>query len=138
MPQVTLTYTFASEQEALDFLAGRNPEKGDKPAGKSAQKAEKPAASSPSAAPSPAPAAAASATPPAASPAPAEAKPVAYADSGLPALIKEAVGRDREGVVALLKRYGAAKGDQLKPEQFDAFKAEIVTVGVKKDEGDLA
>ena len=132
MPQVTLTYTFASEQEALDFLAGRNPEKGDKPAGKSAPKAEA-AASSPSADKKEPAKTAAPAKDPA--PAPAEGKPVAYADSGLPALIKEAVGRDREGVVALLKKFGAAKGDQLKPEQFEAFRAEIVTVGAG---GDLA
>lgn len=129
MPQVTLSLTFASEQEALDFLAGRNPEKGDKPAGKSAQKAEA-AASSPSADKKEPAKTAAPAKDPAADP-----KPVAYADSGLPALIKEAVGRDREGVIALLKKYGAAKGDQLKPDQFDAFKAEIVKVGV---DGDLA
>lgn len=129
MPQVTLTYTFDNEVEALKFLQ-RDPD-GAKP-GKPAQKGAT-AGSPPSAAPSPAPAAAAPATPPTASPAPAEAKPVAYADSGLPALIKEAVGRDREGVIALLKKYGAAKGDQLKPEQFDAFKAEIVKVGVSED-----
>lgn len=128
MPQVTLSLTFASEQEALDFLAGRNPEKGDKPAGKPAPKAAD--AGSPPSADKKEPAKTAA---PAKDPAPAEAKPVAYADSGLPALIKEAVGRDREGVIALLKKYGAAKGDQLKPEQFDAFKAEIVKVGVSED-----
>lgn len=128
MPQVTLTYTFASEQEALDFLAGRNPEKGDKPAGKSAPK-EAAAASSPSAdKKEPAKTAA-----PAKDPAPAEAKPVAYADSGLPMMIKDAVGRDREGVVALLKEFGVSKGGDLKPEQFDAFKAKIVKVGVSDD-----
>lgn len=126
MTQVTLTYTFASEQEALDFLAGRSPQKDKAPAPKPAPKAET-AGSPPSAASTPSPAPAAPAA------APAEPKPVAYADSGLPALIKDAVGRDRQGVIDLLKKFGAAKGDQLKPEQFDAFKAEIVKVGV----GDL-
>lgn len=136
MPQVTLTYTFASEQEALDFLAGRNPEKGDKPAGKPAPKAAD-AGSPPSAGKKDAEKTAAPATPPAASPAPAPAEAAApkYEDSGLPLLIKEAVTRDRAGVIALLKEFGAASGKELKPEQFDAFKTKIVKVGV---DGDLA
>lgn len=141
MPQVTLTYTFATEQEALAFLAGSEKTAG-KPAPTEANAASEPSAEKrgpgrprkDAAAPATEPSPAASPSPePSPAPAPAEAKAPTYAESGLPDLIKAAVGRDRDGVVALLKKYGAAKGDQLKPDQFDAFKAEIVKVGVSDD-----
>ena len=74
---------------------------------------------------------------PAASPASAEPKaeaaekPAAKADaptyekSGLPEKIKTAVGKDKAGVVALLKEFGVSKGPELKPEQFAAFGEKI-------------
>lgn len=72
---------------------------------------------------------------PAASPAPAESKADAaekpkadtptYEKSGLPEKIKNAVGKDKAGVVALLKEFGVSKGPELKPEQFAAFGEKI-------------
>ncbi len=72
---------------------------------------------------------------PAASPAPAESKADAaekpkadvptYEKSGLPEKIKTAVGKDKAGVVALLKEFGVSKGPELKPEQFAAFGEKI-------------
>ena len=71
----------------------------------------------------------------AASPAPAESKAAAaepakadvptYEKSGLPEKIKAAVGKDKAGVVALLKEFGVSKGPELKPEQFAAFGEKI-------------
>ena len=71
----------------------------------------------------------------AASPAPAESKADAaekpkadvptYEKSGLPEKIKTAVGKDKAGVVALLKEFGVTKGPELKPEQFAAFGEKI-------------
>lgn len=71
----------------------------------------------------------------AASPAPAESKADAaekpkadvptYEKSGLPEKIKTAVGKDKAGVVALLKEFGVSKGPELKPEQFAAFGEKI-------------
>jgi len=74
---------------------------------------------------------------PAASPSPAEPKADAaektapkadaptYEKSGLPEKIKAAVGKDKAGVVALLKEFGVSKGPELKPEQFAAFGEKI-------------
>ena len=74
---------------------------------------------------------------PAASPAPAEPKADAaekatpkadaptYEKSGLPEKIKAAVGKDKAGVVALLKEFGVSKGPELKPDQFAAFGEKI-------------
>lgn len=74
---------------------------------------------------------------PAASPSPAEPKADAaekatpkadaptYEKSGLPEKIKAAVGKDKAGVVALLKEFGVAKGPELKPDQFAAFGEKI-------------
>lgn len=74
---------------------------------------------------------------PAASPASAEPKADAaekatpkadaptYEKSGLPEKIKAAVGKDKAGVVALLKEFGVSKGPELKPEQFAAFGEKI-------------
>ena len=74
---------------------------------------------------------------PAASPSPAEPKADAaekatpkadaptYEKSGLPEKIKAAVGKDKAGVVALLKEFGVTKGPELKPEQFAAFGEKI-------------
>jgi len=74
---------------------------------------------------------------PAASPSPAEPKADAaekatpkadaptYEKSGLPEKIKAAVGKDKAGVVALLKEFGVSKGPELKPDQFAAFGEKI-------------
>ena len=74
---------------------------------------------------------------PAASPSPAEPKADAaektapkadaptYEKSGLPEKIKTAVGKDKAGVVALLKEFGVSKGPELKPDQFVAFGEKI-------------
>ena len=74
---------------------------------------------------------------PAASPSPAEPKADAaektapkadaptYEKSGLPEKIKAAVGKDKAGVVALLKEFGVSKGPELKPDQFVAFGEKI-------------
>lgn len=74
---------------------------------------------------------------PAASPSPAEPKADAaekatpkadaptYEKSGLPEKIKTAVGKDKAGVVALLKEFGVSKGPELKPDQFAAFGEKI-------------
>ena len=141
MPQVTLTYTFATEQEALAFLAGSEKTAG-KPAPTEANAASEPSAEKrgpgrprkDAAAPATEPSPVASPSPePSPAPAPAEAKAPTYAESGPPHPTQAAARRAREGLAALLKKYGAAKGDQLKPDQFDAFKAEIVKVGVSDD-----
>lgn len=48
-----------------------------------------------------------------------------YEKSGLPEKIKAAVGKDKAGVVALLKEFGVSKGPELKPDQFAAFGEKI-------------
>lgn len=55
---------------------------------------------------------------PKADPAPA---PVPYEKSGLPEKIAAAAKKDRAGIIALLEKFGAKKGAELKPEQFVEF-----------------
>jgi len=141
---VELKLVFASVQEAANALARLNavpPAAASGPA--SPAQAATPAKDTPKtkeSAGSPASSSAAAA----ASPAPAEPKAAAaekpadaptYEKSGLPEKIKQAVGKDKAGVIALLKEFGVAKGPELKPEQFAAFGEKIdALIGA----GDLA
>lgn len=141
---VELKLVFASVQEAANALAklgapttaapaAAKPEPAATPA-KGITKPIQDAAGSP----------ASSSAAPAASPASAESKAAAaekpadaptYEKSGLPEKIKQAVGKDKAGVIALLKEFGVAKGPELKPEQFAAFGEKIdALIGA----GDLA
>lgn len=131
---VELKLVFASVQEAANALARLNavpPAAASGPA--SPAQAATPAKDTPKtkeSAGSPASSSAAAA----ASPASAEPKAAAaekpadtptYEKSGLPEKIKTAVGKDKAGVVALLKEFGVSKGPELKPEQFAAFGEKI-------------
>lgn len=131
---VELKLVFASVQEAADALAKLGapttaaptpaaPEKAATPkAEPEKESAGAPASSSAAAAASPAPAESkADATE---KPAPKADAPT-YEKSGLPEKIKNAVGKDKAGVVALLKEFGVSKGPELKPEQFAAFGEKI-------------
>lgn len=129
---VELKLVFASVQEAANALAKLGapttaaptpaaPEKAASPKAEAKKESAGTQASSSAAA--------------AASPAPAESKADAaekpkadvptYEKSGLPEKIKTAVGKDKAGVVALLKEFGVSKGPELKPEQFAAFGEKI-------------
>lgn len=113
---VKIELTFASIDEATAFLAGKT---GAKAPAAAPAASPKPKAETTAAAPAPAPAA--------------DTKPsadtaqtvVPYEKSGLPEKIAACVKSDRAGVVALLKEFGAAKGSELKPEQFAAFGEKI-------------
>ena len=115
---VKIELTFASIDEATAFLAGKTSAPAATPAASPKPKAETTAKERP-AAPAPAPAAA---TEPSAATAPTA---VPYEKSGLPEKIAACVKSDRAGVVALLKEFGAAKGSELKPDQFAAFGEKI-------------
>lgn len=116
---VKIELTFASIDEATAFLAGKASPKTDTPAKPDPKpKAETTAKERP-AAPAPAPAAD---TKPSADTA---QTAVPYEKSGLPEKIAACVKSDRAGVVALLKEFGAAKGSELKPDQFAAFGEKI-------------
>lgn len=128
--QVTVTLTFGSEAEAAAYLGGSKPTAADAPTpGKPGRpaKADKPADTPPSASPAaaaPAPAP----TEPAASPTPAAAAAsdaVPYEKSGIPELVQKGAAKDRPGVIALLAKFGAKKGPELKAADYAAFKAEI-------------
>ena len=129
---VELKLVFASAQEAANALAklGAPTTAAPAPAATTEKPAvktkETPAAGTSKDSSSAAPAAAPS---PAAAPAPAaepaKAETPTYEKSGLPEKIKTAVGKDKAGVIALLKEFGVAKGPELKPEQFAAFGEKI-------------
>ena len=114
---VKIELTFASIDEATAFLAGKTSAPAATPAASPKPKAETTAKKEPAAAATPA----------------ADTKPsadtaqtaVPYEKSGLPEKIAACVKSDRAGVVALLKEFGAAKGSELKPEQFAAFGEKI-------------
>ena len=142
---VELKLVFASVQEAANALARLNavpPAAASGPA--SPAQAATPAAPKEAKAKEPAGTPASSSAAPADSPASAEPKAAAaekpadtptYEKSGLPEKIKQAVGKDKAGVIALLKEFGVAKGPELKPEQFAAFGEKIdALIGA----GDLA
>ena len=115
---VKIELTFANIDEAAAFLAGKTSASAATPAASPKPKAETTAKKE--------------TTAPAATPA-ADTKPsadtaptvVPYEKSGLPEKIAACVKSDRAGVVALLKEFGAAKGSELKPEQFAAFGEKI-------------
>jgi hypothetical protein len=121
---VQLIFKFANPALAAAFLALVTQAEGGQPAatgapgksaGKSASK-DKPAETQSSASPAPA----ASATqPPASTP-----QPVKYEDSGVGELIQKMVQKDRAAAVALLNKFGAKRGTELRPEDWDAFKVE--------------
>ena len=117
---VKIELTFANIDEATAFLAGKGSPKTDTPSATKPDpkpKAETTAKEKPAAAEKPA----------------ADSKPsadtaqtaVPYEKSGLPEKIAACVKSDRAGVVALLKEFGAAKGSELKPDQFAAFGEKI-------------
>lgn len=121
-----LTVNFSTLAELQAFLAG-NAGKGaeivkEPKASKGTEKGVVSAPAAPAAGTSSAAAPAAASAPetkPAAEPAAAPA--VTYEKSGLPEKIAAAAKKDRAATVALLKEFGAAKGAELKPEQFAAF-----------------
>lgn len=98
----------ATEKAATTAKAETKKETGGSPASSSAAAAASPASAEPKAA---------AAEKPADTP--------TYEKSGLPEKIKTAVGKDKAGVIALLKEFGVAKGPELKPEQFAAFGEKI-------------
>ncbi len=134
MIQVTLT--FGSYTEAADFFMrqvqpGTAVKVGSKPDPKPSKevvfsgdeaeallKMQQKANATLAAAPTPAPTAAPTA-------APATSDPVPYEKSGLPELIQKAAGKDRAGAVALLAKFGAKRGQELKSEQFEDFRAAV-------------
>jgi len=113
---VTVTLTFASAAAAAAFLAtadgapaaatAETPK--DKPADKpkADKPADKPAAEKPKDTPAVDP-------------------NKAYLDSGIPERIQKLVAKDRAAAKALLAKFGAAKGAELKAADHDKFKAEI-------------
>ena len=130
---VELKLVFASVQEAANALAKLGAPTTAAPTPAAPEKAATPKAETKNK--ESAGAQASSSAEPAASPAPAESKAAAaekpkadaptYEKSGLPEKIKAAVGKDKAGVVALLKEFGVSKGPELKPEQFAAFGEKI-------------
>ena len=112
LPQVVLT-----DADAAADLKGTPRPDNPTPEATKEQKAEKPAA---------APAAEPTASAPSAAPAPTAAPAVPYVKSGLPEKIAAAVGGGKRAeIVALLAKFGAKKGGELKPDQFQAFGAEL-------------
>ena len=107
----TAAPTPAAPEKAATPKADPKKETGGSPASSSAAPAASPASAEPKAD------AAEKATPKADAP--------TYEKSGLPEKIKTAVGKDKAGVVALLKEFGVTKGPELKPEQFAAFGEKI-------------
>lgn len=107
----TAAPTPAAPEKAATAKAETKKETGGTPASSSAAPAASPASAEPKAD------AAEKATPKADAP--------TYEKSGLPEKIKAAVGKDKAGVVALLKEFGVSKGPELKPEQFAAFGEKI-------------
>ena len=107
----TAAPTPAAPEKAATAKAETKKETGGTPASSSAAPAASPASAEPKAD------AAEKATPKADAP--------TYEKSGLPEKIKAAVGKDKAGVVALLKEFGVAKGPELKPDQFVAFGEKI-------------
>lgn len=101
----------AATEKAATTKAEPKKETGGTPASSSAAPAASPASAEPKAD------AAEKATPKADAP--------TYEKSGLPEKIKTAVGKDKAGVVALLKEFGVSKGPELKPDQFAAFGEKI-------------
>lgn len=107
----TAAPTPAATEKAATAKAETKKETGGTPASSSAAPAASPASAEPKAD------AAEKATPKADAP--------TYEKSGLPEKIKAAVGKDKAGVVALLKEFGVSKGPELKPDQFVAFGEKI-------------
>ena len=133
---VKITLEFASTEAAITALAAvRSAEGKSDPKPEAAApaptppKKDKAVASSPTAAAAPT---AAPATPPAASPAPAPAAADAYAPVGKAIAAKVAEGH-KVLAVALLAKFGAKSGKDLKPEQYEAFTKELAEVGMESD-----
>lgn len=131
---VKIELVFASVQEAANALAKLGAPTTAAPTPAAPEKAATPKAdpkketggspASSSAAPAASPASAEPKADVAEKPAPKADAPT-YEKSGLPEKIKAAVGKDKAGVVALLKEFGVTKGPELKPEQFAAFGEKI-------------
>lgn len=130
---VKIEFVFASVQEAANALAKLGAPTTPAPAAAPAQPVKSEKAAEPKketgGTPASSSAAAAASLSPAEPKADAAEKPKAdaptYEKSGLPEKIKTAVGKDKAGVIALLKEFGVAKGPELKPEQFAAFGEKI-------------
>jgi hypothetical protein len=124
--QVELKVNFSSMDEAIAFMQGRAATTAetakDAATPPKAVKADKPAATPPTA-----PAAAAPAPKEIKEP-PALAAATSYEKSGIPEKIASAVSPangKRAEVIALLAKFGAKKGGELKPADFPAFIEEI-------------
>jgi len=116
LPQVVLT-----DADAAADLKGTPRPDNPTPEAAKKQKAEKAAP-----APAPAPAAEPAASAPTAAFVLTAAPAVLYEKSGLPEKIAAAVGGGKRAeIVALLAKFGAKKGGELKPDQFQAFGAEL-------------
>jgi hypothetical protein len=116
---ISITLNYSTIQEAQVALAKLNAAESKDQAVPKSVKTDKPAASSPTATAEPAAA-------------PAAKK---YEDTKLPDLIRAAAGKDKAATKALLAKFGAAKGAELKPEQFDAFEAEVTLIASAEDLG---
>lgn len=142
MPKFTVTVELASLEELDKFHGAMRIAFGGPPTPMPAEKPKadpKPETPKATAAPTPAPTSAPTAAPAAAGPAPDADGLVLdagtpYEKSGLPALVTKAVAADRAGVIALLAKFGAKRGGEVKPEDWvafaDALKA-IVAAGPK-------
>lgn len=144
MPKFTVTTELSSLEELDKFHAAMRIAFGGPP---TPMPADKPKAD-PKPTPAPTPAATAAPTPaptpaptaaPAAGPAPDADGLVLepgtpYEKSGLPALVTKAVAADRAGVIALLAKFGAKRGGEVKPEDWptlaEGLKA-VVAAGPK-------
>lgn len=96
------------------------PPKPEKTSPKTKTEATAPAAPAATPAASPPTAAAAPTAAPASDPA-----EMTYEKSGLAQKISQAAAKDKPATVALLAKFGVAKGPMLKPDQFEAFGAEV-------------
>lgn len=158
MSPVTLTFNFATADEALAFLshdkashlvAAPSTEAAAPPAVKEPAKGKGKSASTEATAPGPSPVVATKATEsaasvPAPSPAP-QAEPVAYEKTGIPEAFAEYLGgkestgyaQRRLNVIDLLKAFGVARGPELKPTQFADFKVALDKLKTPETEDSL-
>lgn len=140
MPKFTVTVECSSIEEFDKFHGAMRIAFGGPP---TAMPADKPKAD-PKPTPAPTPAATAAPTP-APTPAPTAAPAVAagptpdadglvldagtpYEKSGLPALVTKAVAADRAGVIALLAKFGAKRGGEVKAEDWVAFAGDLKAI----------
>lgn len=143
MPKFTVTVECSSIEELDKFHAAMRIAFGGPPTPMPERTKPDPKPETPKAtvAPTPAPTSAPAPEPtPAPTAAPAAAGPVPDADglllepgtpyekSGLPALLTKAVAADRAGVIALLAKFGAKRGGEVKAEDWPALAEGLKTI----------